>query len=470
MFQKLGDSHSEVEEVSRLDRIIRNRVANMRTIFCLSLTAIGLWLVACTPPVANPTPPAAAPTTPPSPTAPITATVALSATAAPSLVLLPTPTPDAFLTVQPTATPASVAAPPSTATVASADRPVAALPYSINLPPGFQIAYFAQNIQNARSLALGANGTVFVGSRQAGNVYALVDRDSDGQAEQMFTIASGLNSPNGVAVYADDLYVAEIGRIIRFDAIEANLAAPPAPVIVNQEFPSDTWHGWKYLRVGPDGYLYTAVGAPCNVCEISGLYGALTRLRPDGSGLEVYARGIRNTVGFDWHPQTGELWFTDNGHDALGDDLPPDELNHAPQPGLHFGFPACHGSTILDPEFGAGQSCADFMAPAIALGPHVAALGMRFYTGDLFPAEYQNQIFIAEHGSFARSTPIGYRITLVRLTDGQATAYEPFADGWLQNGEVLGRPVDLLILPDGSLLVSDDTANAIYRIRYQASS
>jgi glucose/arabinose dehydrogenase len=326
-------------------------------------------------------------------------------------------------------------------------------------------------------MALGANGTLFVGSRSAGNVYAIVDGNGDQQADQVLTIARGLNSPNGVAFRDGALYVAEIQRIIRFDNIEASLENPPAPVVINQEYPSDTWHGWKYLRFGPDGWLYVPVGAPCNVCEPGdGLYGTITRLAPrghpplgpDGSGLEVFARGIRNTVGFDWDPLTGELWFTDNGHDELGDDIPPDELNHAPQAGLHFGFPYCHGAAIADPQFGQEQDCTEFTPPAIALGPHVAALGMRFYTGEMFPAEYQNQVLIAEHGSASRSTPIGYRVTLVRIVDGQAAAYETFAGGWLQNGQILGRPVDLLVLPDGSLLVSDDTANAIYRISYQA--
>jgi glucose/arabinose dehydrogenase len=339
----------------------------------------------------------------------------------------------------------------------------------MTLPPGFQIAYYAKNVPNARSMAISPAGTIFVGSRQAGNVYALVDHNADHQADDVITVASGLNSPNGVAFQDNALYVAEIQRILRFDNIEAKLANPPVPVVINQDYPSDTWHGWKYLRFGPDGYLYAPVGAPCNVCEPgNGLYGTITRLRPDGSGLEVYARGVRNTVGFDWDPLTQELWFTDNGHDELGDDIPPDELNHAPQSGLHFGFPYCHGASIADPHFGEQASCVEFTRPAIALGPHVAALGMRFYTGAMFPAEYQNQIFIAEHGSASRSTPIGYRVTLVRIANGQATAYEPFAQGWFQNGQVLGRPVDVLILSDGSVLISDDTANAIYRISYQA--
>lgn len=431
------------------------------------LAVIGLWLVACTTPAPAPTPSPTVMPAEPTLAAPAISAVETPAPTAPALVLLPTPTPDVLLTGQLTATEVPLASPPITATMAVAIRPAATLPYSIALPPGFEIAYYATNVPDARSLALGANGTVFVGSRQAGAVYALVDQDGDQQADNVFVIASGLNSPNGVAFHEGALYVAEIQRVFRLDNIEENLVAPPPAVVVNSDYPTDSWHGWKYLRFGPDGYLYVPVGAPCNVCKVSGLYGTITRLRPDGSGLEVYARGIRNTVGFDWDPTTQELWFTDNGVDTLGDNIPPDELNHAPQPGLDFGFPYCHGRSIADPEYGAQRSCADFTAPAMELGPHVAALGMRFYAGAMFPAEYQNQIFIAEHGSTSRSTPIGYRITLVRMANGQATAYETFAEGWLQNGQVRGRPVDLLILPDGSLLVSDDTANAIYRIRYQ---
>lgn len=375
-----------------------------------------------------------------------------------SLVLLPTvtPTPDALILV-PTAVP--------TTSVTNVGAP---LPYTVNLPPGFEISFYAQNVPNARSMALGDNGTLFVGSRSAGNVYALVDEDGDQVADQTYVIASGLNSPNGVAFRDGSLYVAEIQRIIRFDEIESRLSNPPDPIVITQEYPSDAWHGWKYLAFGPDGLLYVPVGAPCDVCETSGLFGTITRLNADGSGLEVFASGIRNSVGFDWNPQTQTLWFTDNGPDALGDDIPPDELNHAPTAGLNFGFPYCHGGTIADPQFGAQASCEQFTAPAIDLGPHVAALGMRFYTGSMFPSEYQNQILIAEHGSQSRSSYIGYRLSLVRVENDQAISYETFADGWEQNGQIYGRPVDLLTLPDGSLLVSDDAANAIYRITYQA--
>ena len=339
---------------------------------------------------------------------------------------------------------------------------------AIELPPGFEIALFASNVLNARSMALGADGTVFVGTRTADNLYALVDRDRDFRADQGFILGRGMNSPNGVAFRDGSLYVAEINRVLRYDDIEASLSTPPDPVIVTAAFPINRQHGWKFIRFGPDGNLYVPVGAPCNVCEPPGeIFGTITRMKPDGTALQIFSTGVRNSVGFDWHPETAELWFTDNGRDAMGDDLPPDELNHAPEAGLHFGFPYCHGATVADPEFGDIRTCGEFTAPAMPLGPHVAALGMRFYTGDMFPEGYRNQILIAEHGSSSRSTPIGYRIMLVRVEDGQAADYEVFAEGWLQGDTVLGRPVDLLELPDGSLLVSDDTANAIYRISYR---
>ncbi|WP_218082409.1 PQQ-dependent sugar dehydrogenase [Anthocerotibacter panamensis] len=338
----------------------------------------------------------------------------------------------------------------------------------IQLPPGFSIGLFA-NLEGARSLALSPQGTIFVGTRRTGKVYALVDKDRDHRVDKIYTLAQGLNTPNGVALKDGALYVAEINRVLRFDDIEKNLDNPPKPVIITDRFPSDWLHGWKFIRFGPDGRLYVPVGAPCNICERNDeRYATIMRMKPDGSELEVFARGIRNSVGFDWQPGTGDLWFTNNGRDNLGDDIPPDTLNRAPRKGLHFGFPYCHAGDIPDPEFGKRRSCSDFTPPTQKLGPHVAALGMRFYTGKQFPADYHNQIFIAEHGSWNRSTPIGYRITLVRLDrNNRPVKYEPFATGWLNKGEILGRPVDLLVAPDGALLVSDDEAGAIYRISYQ---
>jgi glucose/arabinose dehydrogenase len=274
--------------------------------------------------------------------------------------------------------------------------------------------------------------------------------------------------PNGVVFHDGALYVAEVNRILRYDDIEAHLSNPPPPVVVNDSYPRDTHHGWKFMRLGPDGMLYVQVGAPCNICQRADpRYASITRLKLDGTGFEVFAHGVRNSVGFDWHPQTKELWFTDNGRDWLGDDRPPDELNRAPQPGLHFGFPYCHGKDIADPEFGNKRPCSDFVPPVLDLGPHVAALGMRFYTGAMFPPEYRNQIFIAQHGSWNRSQKIGYRVMRVRLEGNRAAEYEVFAAGWLQGEQVWGRPVDVQVMPDGALLVSDDHAGAIYRISYK---
>ena len=340
----------------------------------------------------------------------------------------------------------------------------------IKLPAGFAISVFADNLPGARSLAVGRDNVVFVSTRGQGRVYAV--KYASGRATRVTTVASGLNSPNGVALKDGALYVAEINRILRFDAIEAGFDAGkiPPPVVVTERFPSDTHHGWKFIAFGPDGKLYVPVGAPCNICAPDpDRYAAITRIGVDkGSegGYEVVARGVRNSVGFDWHPQTRELWFTDNGRDWLGEDLPSDELNHAPKAGLHFGFPYCHQGDLPDPEFNRKRDCSEFVAPAAKLGPHVAALGMRFYTGAQFPAEYRNNIFIAEHGSWNRSTRIGYRIKRVVLEGNKVARQEIFAEGWLDGERVWGRPVDVATLPDGSLLVSDDHAGAVYRITY----
>jgi len=339
----------------------------------------------------------------------------------------------------------------------------------ITLPPGFKISVFADNVPNARSIAAGPDGVFFVGSRNAGKVYAVIDENGDFRADKVLVIASGLWSPNGVAYRGGDLYVAEINRVIRFPDIMQNLAAPGEPLVVNDTFPSRRWHGWKFIRFGPDEKLYVPVGAPCNVCmQKDPRFATIMRMDPDGRNLEIYAQGVRNTVGFDWHPHTGNLWFTDNGRDYLGDDLPPDELNHAVRKGQHFGFPYYHGKALGDPKFGKLAPTDAYTPPVQELGPHVASLGMRFYTGLQFPDKYHGQIFIAEHGSWNRSEPIGYRITVVSLKGSRAVSYNVFAHGWLQkDNTVIGRPVDLEVLPDGSLLVSDDHADRIYRIAYR---
>jgi glucose/arabinose dehydrogenase len=334
----------------------------------------------------------------------------------------------------------------------------------IRLPPGFRIALYAEGMPQARSLALGDKGSLFVGS-SGDKVYAVPP--GGGQPR---VVASGLNAPHGVAFKDGALYVAEIGRILRFDGIEERLASPPKPTVVVADLPTERHHGLKPLRFGPDGLLYYAVGSPCNVCEPDERHGLIARLDPSSpQKREVYARGVRNSEGLDWDPATRELWFTDNGRDLLGDDVPSDELNHAPRAGMNFGFPYCHQGDVADPQFGRGHPCSQFTPPARKLGPHVASLGMRFYTGSRFPAQYRGAIFIAEHGSWNRSQKIGYRVTMVKRGPDGNYSYEPFAQGWLQGQTARGRPVDVIVAPDGALLVSDDANGVVYRIDYAGS-
>lgn len=349
-------------------------------------------------------------------------------------------------------------------------------PADVRLPEGFRLRVWADGVEGARQLALGSRGTVFVGTREAGRVYALTDEDGDGRADRVRTIAERLNRPNGVAFRDGALYVAEVSRILRYDGIEDRLDDPPPPVLVYGGYPTDAHHGWKYIAFGPDSMLYVPVGAPCNICAPGPGFATITRLRLDSTGRadtagpEVYARGVRNSVGFAWHPETGELWFTDNGRDLMGDDVPPDELNHAPAPGMHFGYPHCHGRAVRDPDFAAGHECAEFTPPAVEFDAHVAALGMLFYTGAMFPEAYRGQLLVAEHGSWNRTMPQGYRLTLVRFEGGKAVGWEVFADGWLRRDRAWGRPVALLQLPDGSVLVSDDRAGAVYRLTWEGQA
>jgi glucose/arabinose dehydrogenase len=341
---------------------------------------------------------------------------------------------------------------------------------ALKLPPGFSVQVYAAQVPNARSIALGRKGTVFVSTRQEDKVYALVDENGDYTADRVHVVAKGLDTPNGIAYKDGSLYIAEIARLLRLDGIDDKLAEPPKPVVLTDKLPDKEHHGWRYIRFGPDGLLYIPIGAPCNVCDApEPIFNTVARMKADGTGLEVYATGVRNSVGFDWHPQTKELWFTENGRDALGNDLPPDELNRAPKAGLDFGFPACHAGVIIDPEFGRGHACTEYEPPVQQLGPHVAALGMRFYTGTMFPEEYRGSAIIAEHGSWNREKKLGYRLMRVRLDGNRAVSYEPFVTGFLDEAkdEVWGRPVDVEVLDDGSMLISDDHAGAVYRITYR---
>ena len=346
----------------------------------------------------------------------------------------------------------------------------------LKLPPGFKVSLYADGVPGARQMALSPEGTLYIGTIVPNKVYALPDRNRDGKPDSIITLVENLNRPNGVAFHNGALYIAEIGRITRYDAIEKNLdrVASLKPTVVNEELPTREWHGYKYIRFGPDGLLYVPVGAPCNVCVIEDepRFATLMRMNADGRNAHVFASGIRNTVGFDWHPKTKEIWFTDNGRDYLGNNLPPDELNCAPRKGLHFGFPYRYGMNVPDPEFGYlkpdNGDKHQFEAPRVPLGPHVASLGMRFYTGAQFPAEYQGSILICEHGSWNRSKKIGYRISRVTLDkkSGEPIKYQPFMEGFRQEETFWGRPVDLLQMPDGSILVSDDFAGCVYRIHY----
>lgn len=336
----------------------------------------------------------------------------------------------------------------------------------IKLPAGFSISLYADNVPDARSLALSSSGTLFVSTRKDGRVYALQDRNQDGVAERRYVLAENLDMPNGIAFHKGDLYVAEMSRILRYKNIEAHLKQPTKPQVIYDMLPTERHHGWRYLGIGPDEKLYVSVGAPCNVCDKAG-YAEIKRLSLDGKQIETYARGIRNSVGFSWHPVTRDLWFTDNGRDHLGDDQPADELNVVTQAGQHFGFPYCHGGDLSDPVYGRQKSCRDYMAPVQKLGAHVASLGMRFYTGSQFPKPYQHQIFIAEHGSWNRSIKTGYRISMVKIDQQASVSYTTFASGWLQDEQAWGRPVDVQVDPAGALLVSDDKAGVIYRIHYR---
>lgn len=337
----------------------------------------------------------------------------------------------------------------------------------IKLPENFVINYYAPDVPGARSLTQSETGIVFVGTRKEGVVYALVDNNQDGRADERFVVDDNLNTPNGVAYKDGDLYVAEISRILRYKNIDQTFHNNPSPEIFFDGYPKDTHHGWKYIAFGTDGSLYVPVGAPCNICNPSDPYASITKLGDDGKSYQVIARGIRNTVGFAWHPITGNLWFTDNGRDWLGDNAPEDELNVVTSPEQNFGYPNCHAGRILDPQFGKTGDCDTSQTPAINLAPHVAALGLHFYQGDQFPSQYKTKAFIAEHGSWNSTVPVGYRVSTLDIQADSASNYQTFASGWLdETGDALGRPVDILELADGSILISDDFAGAIYKISY----
>ena len=338
----------------------------------------------------------------------------------------------------------------------------------LEIPDGFKIEVFASDVENARAMCLGDEGTIFIGSRNEGKVYALKDTNGDFKADKKWVIAEGFNMPVGVAFKDGDLYFSAVGEIYVLRNIEGKLYSPGTPELYNNKFPNNEHHGWKYIAFSPNGDLFVPVGAPCNNClSEDSIFASISKISSKNDDPEIVAHGVRNTVGFDWHPVTGELWFTDNGRDWLGDDLPPCELNRLESNGQHFGYPFCHGISVSDPEFGDQAACNQFVPAVQELQAHVAPLGMKFYRGNQFPEKYKHQVFIAEHGSWNRSTKVGYKVSLVELDgSGNAINYSSFVSGWEKDGKVYGRPVDVLELPDGSLLVSDDYGNKIYRVSY----
>jgi len=338
----------------------------------------------------------------------------------------------------------------------------------LKAPKGFKIELYAAGVGNARTLRQGDKGTVFVGSRLLDKVYAIVDR---GGMREVKPIYSGLYRPNGLAFKDGALYIAELSRISKIEEIEDNLDNPPKPVVIYDDLPKDEPHGWKFLTIGPDNKLYFQVGAPCNICMPSPAHAQIRRINLDGSGAEVVARGIRQIVGMDFSPITKQLYFTENSRDWLSEDIPEDKLNRLTQPGKdNFGYPYCHQGNIADQEFGWGHSCDEFTKPIALLGPHSAALGMRFYTGNMFPSEYRNAIFIARHGSWNRTKKIGGDIVVANLSDdGTLKSIEPFITGFIENNNYVGRPADVEFVKDGSMLISDDFNGAVYRVTYSST-
>jgi glucose/arabinose dehydrogenase len=386
----------------------------------------------------------------------------------------PAATPIPSLQPQPTSVPGRPDIP--NAEVANQLRSIPAPPFAaprdqlpiphLKLPKGFKIEVYASGIPNARSLRIGDKGTVFVSNRQLDKVYAVVDKHGTREA---IVIASGLDRPNGLAFRNGTLYIAEGTQISKLEHVEDHLDNPPKPAVIYNDFLNHQSHGWKFMGLGPDNKLYVNVGSPCNICEPPDTNGQIRRLNLDGSSPEVVVRGVRNSVGFDWHPVTKELYFTDNGRDWLSEDLPEDELNRVTKIGQHFGFPYCHQGTFTDREMGWGRTCAEFEMPAALLGPHSAALGMRFYTGSMFPAEYRHAIFIARHGSWNKTKKVGGDVVVAKLNkDGTVKSIKPFLTGFMQNNTYIGRPVDVQVMKDGALLVSDDYAGAVYRVTYDS--
>ena len=345
------------------------------------------------------------------------------------------------------------------------------LPVStLKVPPGFKVEVYADGIPEARSLALGDKGTVFVSNRNLSDIYAITERDGKREVRK---VLKGLKNPNGVTFSKGTLYVAERHRITRYDGIEDRLDNPPeAKVVIDNLDPTNQpGHFWKFLAMGPDGKLYFNIGSPGNIVMPTYQQASISRVDPQTGVMERYAEGVRNSVGFAWHPKTHEMWFTNHGRDWISDDLPHDTLHRAGKKGMNFGFPFCHQGDMPDPEFGKGRSCSEFEAPTLKLGAHIAPLGVRFYDGKMFPAEYRDNLFIAMHGSWNRSTKQGYNVMRVSFDAKGQPSLKPFLEGFLTDAQadppMWGRPVDVLVMRDGALLVSDDYNGIVYRVSYK---
>lgn len=392
------------------------------------------------------------PANPPAAAAPAAAAPAAAPALPPGSPLIGRPAGEAAAKLAPVAPPPIPTAPDKLPTA------------KLKVPTGFNIEVYAAGMANARSLAEGDKGTVFVGSRLVDKVYAISNKDGKRSVK---VLASGLYRPNGVAFKNGTLYIAELSKVSKIDKVEDNLDNPPKPTMIYDNLPKDEAHGWKFIGIGPDNKLYVPVGQPGNNVLHDDAHGQIRRMNFDGTGAEVIAKGVRNTVGFDWNPENKQLYFTDNGRDWMSEDVPQDELNRVTKVGEHFGAPYCLQGNIVDPEFGWGHSCSDYTAPVGLLGPHSAALGMRFYTGNMFPKAYKNAIIVARHGSWNKSKKVGGDVVVVKLNkDGTMKSMEPFITGFLENNSYNGRPVDVMQMKDGSLLVSDDWNGAVYRVTY----
>lgn len=342
------------------------------------------------------------------------------------------------------------------------------------LPEGFEIQVYASEVINARQMALGETGVLYVGSRGAGKIHAVVDSNNDGFGDKVILIAEDLNMPSGLTYKSGDLYVSEVSQILKFKDIDKHYANSPKSEVVIDGLPSENHHGWKNIDFGPDGWLYVPVGAPCNICQTNGDdkwdnpdFASILRYDLATKEKQWVAKGVRNTVGFDWHPETNEMWFSDNGRDWMGDDTPPCEINRVTELGQHFGYPYFHGGDVADPEFSKGKNKQDYVYPEYNLDAHVAPLGIHFYHGQQFPTSYKNKLFVAEHGSWNRSKKSGYKVMMATLENNKIVDYQPFIEGFLNDDEAAwGRPVAVVTMPDGSLLVSDDFANVIYKVTY----